>query len=212
MSKSRLIFASRDEGLLAHWRASIGNSKSVFVRNFEEFSRLGLDEESTVWFDMALSVNPPWETEHWDFLTNKCKATVIAANSNPRDEEAIAALAAGCAAYCHAYSAGAILKQISKVVAAGHIWIGSGLMQKFIQTAHIAAQSSPPLTKDDWRGSLTKREIEIATLAARGASNLDIATQCDISERTVKAHISAIFQKLHIVDRLQLALKVHGIQ
>jgi DNA-binding NarL/FixJ family response regulator len=59
---------------------------------------------------------------------------------------------------------------------------------------------------------LTAREREIAKLAARGTSNLQIAETCDISERTVKAHMSSIFDKLSITDRLQLALRVHGIQ
>lgn len=211
MSQTRLIFASRDEGLLAHWRSAVGNAKSLLIRDFDELARLGLGEGSVVWLDLALLPFAPWEGAHWNLLTQQQKVTFIAADSNPRDEKAIAALGAGCAAYCHAFSASSILRQISKVVQAGHIWIGPSLMQKLIQTAHVAASAVPdPLT--DWRALLTKREIEVALLAARGASNLDIARQCQISERTVKAHISAIFQKLHIVDRLQLALKVHGIQ
>ena len=63
-----------------------------------------------------------------------------------------------------------------------------------------------------WRQALTQREVEIATLAAHGASNLSIASQCGITERTVKAHLSAVFEKLNVTDRLQLALRVHGIQ
>lgn len=211
MSPGRLIFASRDEGLLAHWRSSIGNAKSLLVRDFDALAQLKLEEGCTIWLDLALLPAPPWESPHWPRLIQQQKATVIAANSNPKDEQAIAALDAGCAGYCHAYSASNILRQISKVVQAGHIWIGPSLMQKLIQTAQVAA-TAVPAPSEDWRTPLTKREIEVALLAARGASNLDIASQCDISERTVKAHISSIFQKLHIVDRLQLALKVHGIQ
>jgi DNA-binding NarL/FixJ family response regulator len=58
---------------------------------------------------------------------------------------------------------------------------------------------------------LTQREREIANLAANGASNQLIADNCGISERTVKAHLSAVFTKLNVSDRLQLALRVHGI-
>ena len=63
----------------------------------------------------------------------------------------------------------------------------------------------------NWRSALTPRESEVAEMAAKGASNQEIAASCGISERTVKAHLSAIFEKLGVVDRLQLALKVHGI-
>ena len=51
----------------------------------------------------------------------------------------------------------------------------------------------------------------MAVLAANGASNQAIATDCGISERTVKAHLTAVFEKLNLTDRLQLALRVHGI-
>ena len=53
--------------------------------------------------------------------------------------------------------------------------------------------------------------VEVAILAANGASNLAIARDCKISERTVKAHLSAVFEKLNLTDRPPLALRVHGI-
>ena len=56
--------------------------------------------------------------------------------------------------------------------------------------------------------NLTTREKEIANLIAQGQSNLEIAANLEIAERTVKAHVSSIFQKLGLRDRLQLALLV----
>ena len=53
---------------------------------------------------------------------------------------------------------------------------------------------------------LTKREYEIATLVGRGESNKRIANRLDITERTVKAHLTEIFRKLQITDRIKLAL------
>lgn len=57
---------------------------------------------------------------------------------------------------------------------------------------------------------LTKREQEIARLVTTGANNKNIARQLSISERTVKAHLSSIFLKLHIRDRLQLVVCLSG--
>ena len=61
------------------------------------------------------------------------------------------------------------------------------------------------------RQLLTDREITVARYAASGQANAQIAEALGITERTVKAHLSAVFEKLGVSDRLQLALLVHGI-
>jgi DNA-binding NarL/FixJ family response regulator len=53
---------------------------------------------------------------------------------------------------------------------------------------------------------LTQREYDIAVRVGNGESNKQIANYCSISERTVKAHLTTVFQKLGVSDRLNLAL------
>lgn len=54
--------------------------------------------------------------------------------------------------------------------------------------------------------SLTKREMEVLILVANGLFNKDIAEQLNISERTVKNHMSSIFKKIQVLDRTQAAV------
>ncbi|NMA86905.1 MAG: response regulator transcription factor [Tissierellia bacterium] len=54
--------------------------------------------------------------------------------------------------------------------------------------------------------SLTKREYEVLTLIAEGLSNKDIADRLFISEKTVKNHVSSIFKKIEVNDRIQAAI------
>jgi DNA-binding NarL/FixJ family response regulator len=54
--------------------------------------------------------------------------------------------------------------------------------------------------------SLTPRELEVLRLIARGRSNRLIARDLALSEKTVKAHVSAILGKLDVADRTQAAL------
>jgi two-component system nitrate/nitrite response regulator NarL len=54
--------------------------------------------------------------------------------------------------------------------------------------------------------SLSPREQEILAQIALGASNKEIAKRLNVTERTVKAHLTAIFRKLGLTGRLQLAL------
>lgn len=204
------LFLSQDAGLLSHWKKALkGNGGAVY----ESLSVLvpdAISEPSLLWVDLAAPLLPAWDHSDWARFLRHPHLRVVATSSNPKDAEAVAALDVGCAGYCHAYAEAATLRQVEQVVRVGHVWIGPHLMQKLIQTANHAAARTP--IADTWALHLTAREKQVALLAAKGASNLHIATQCDISERTVKAHLSAVFDKLDIADRLQLALKVHGIQ
>ena len=56
--------------------------------------------------------------------------------------------------------------------------------------------------------SLTKRELEVLILVANGMFNKEIALHLNISERTVKNHLSNIFKKIEVADRTQAAVFV----
>lgn len=56
------------------------------------------------------------------------------------------------------------------------------------------------------KDSLTRREYEVLTLIAEGLNNRDIANKLFISEKTVKNHVSNIFKKIEVNDRIQAAI------
>ena len=57
---------------------------------------------------------------------------------------------------------------------------------------------------------LTTRERLVAEAIAAGKTNKEAARELDITERTVKAHLGAVFDKLGVRDRLQLVLLLSG--
>lgn len=123
----------------------------------------------------------------------------------------MAALAAGAAGYCNGHAAPEVLRQVATVVENGGIWVGRGLMQRLLTaTARLAPVGG--VDEQAWRAPLTPREQETAVLLAKGASNKEIARQLDITERTVKAHVGAMLEKLGARDRLQLSLIINGIE
>ena len=204
------ILVSHDTGLLAHWESALGATATYRLNSFTNLERLCLDSDCCIWFDLSLPDLPAWRDLRWTHLLEEPKIRVIAASSAPTDEEGINALDAGCLAFCHAFSDAATLQQVRQVVEAGQVWIGKSLMRRLIQSAESAVRTQPR-SNGQWAQTLTQREREIAVLAANGASNRQIANDCHISERTVKAHLGATFEKLNVTDRLQLALRVHGI-
>lgn len=137
----------------------------------------------------------------------------------PAEDEGFALLRNGVRGYANTYSSPAHLSEAVKVIALGDIWLGSQLLRNLVaELAHVhpVAQASgsdssrlgaQPLPSVLSR--LTTREREIVTLLARGESNKRIAANLGITERTVKAHLSSIFQKTGFKDRLHLALAMN---
>lgn len=84
-------------------------------------------------------------------------------------------------------------------VARGESFVPPRLTAKVFQEFSRLAARKPP-------DGLTEREVEVLRLVAAGASNREIASKLFISEKTVKNHLSNIFQKIGVTDRTQAAL------
>lgn len=81
--------------------------------------------------------------------------------------------------------------------------------ENYIQPSLIPALNSRLVNRDvdkEKIDSLTKRELEVLIQVASGSFNKEIATSLNISERTVKNHISNIFKKIDVNDRTQAAV------
>jgi len=89
-------------------------------------------------------------------------------------------------------------------VMAGQYWIGRESVSDLVRALRSIAPTENGVRGKDY--GLTTRELEIVTLVVAGYSNPDIAQRCSISEQTVKHHISNIFDKLGVSNRLELAL------
>lgn len=79
----------------------------------------------------------------------------------------------------------------------------------YIQASLIPALNARLIKRDTDKEkieSMTKREVEVLILVANGMFNKEIATTLNISERTVKNHISNIFKKIEVADRTQAAV------
>lgn len=81
--------------------------------------------------------------------------------------------------------------------------------ENYIQPSLIPALNNQLMNRDvdkDKVASLTNRELEVLIQVANGMFNKEIATNLNISERTVKNHISNIFKKIEVSDRTQAAV------
>lgn len=95
-----------------------------------------------------------------------------------------------------------------KAVLKGELWIRRSLTSFMLDELVEVSMEKERIESaiHDLLSNLTKREYEIAMLVGHGESNKRIANRLDITERTVKAHLTEIFRKLQISDRIKLAL------
>src|SRR5258705_651263 len=100
------------------------------------------------------------------------------------------------------HAAELLLKAIKKVYE-GEVWIDRSMMGSMIQEFSKPTQVNPEEAKIE---SLTLREREVIKLVGEGLKNSEIAERLYISETTETHHLSSVFSKLEVSDRLELII------
>ncbi len=138
------------------------------------------------------------------------RVVVLTAVEDPL--QAKQALEAGANGYLHYLAATPVLRQVGQVVEVGGLWLGVDLMRQLVfSTAKtLNTYSLNSAAQKSHLDLLSAREQDVAKAVAAGKSNKEVAKELDITERTVKAHLSAVFEKLKVRDRLHLVLVLSG--
>ncbi|HEU4342824.1 MAG TPA: response regulator transcription factor [Candidatus Binatia bacterium] len=104
------------------------------------------------------------------------------------------------------------LLQAIKTVQKGGLWIDkeTPAAEAFEEIAQGQLNTASDATYHDAVGTLTKREMEILRLVAEGLTNEEIGKKIFISEKTVKTHLTNIFDKLKVNNRFKAALLIMG--
>ncbi|OAE50351.1 helix-turn-helix transcriptional regulator [Achromobacter xylosoxidans] len=201
-----VLLITHDDLLWQHWRAlDPARWMAARGRGLADLQRWREQGRTLAVLDADVPKLPAWHDPLW--TPTLAGLHVVVASASPNDEQGTQALGAGAHGYCHSYAPAAAMAQALDVVASGGIWMGRSLVSRLLKLVTERAQDAHA-----WDGGrLTEREITVARYAASGQSNAQIAEALGITERTVKAHLSAVFDKLGVTDRLQLALLVHGI-
>lgn len=137
-----------------------------------------------------------------------CKALVL--GENWPENRQIAVYSQGASGYCEKNAPAVIARKAVETVLKGDVWIQRDLISKVIGT--LVNRSKPATSTgsqnrlNDALKILSSREKEVVARIRTGESNKQVAEHLFISERTVKAHLSSIFKKFNLSDRLQLVI------
>jgi DNA-binding NarL/FixJ family response regulator len=200
MASQKHLMISPNGETLPRWQEVFASSQTI------AYGEVITTDADIVWLKLngfvAAEPQIDWLKTHYGYSNFVVLSTI------PTASEAMQSLSAGARAYANSHAGEKNMQQIADIVCEGGIWVGEDLMQLLVSTLS-RVQATEGLDKpNSWLKKISKREAEVVAAVATGASNKLVAKQLAISERTVKAHLSAIFEKLGVKDRLKLVLLV----
>jgi two-component system, NarL family, nitrate/nitrite response regulator NarL len=145
----------------------------------------------------------------WNVLRRLAKSTidvrVILLPATIEGDQAVEALRLGARGLLPKSTASQLLYKSIRTVMAGDYWVDHGTVRELVNIYRTSAESASKAAQIA-KYNLTRRELEILSSVVDGCTNKDIATQFKISEQTVKHHLTSIFEKVGVSNRLELAL------
>lgn len=121
------------------------------------------------------------------------------------DASVLAAIRAGARGYIVKGSGSAEIARAIRGVAGGDAVLGASVAPKVLSALQlpVAPSADRPFSE------LTRREYEVLQLLAQGQSNNAIAARLFVSEKTVRNHLSLIFDKLDVTSRAEAIVLAH---
>ena len=149
-----------------------------------------------------------------DVVAKTPSTRVIILTAFADEENVLNAAKGGAKGYVPKGVPSATLLQAIKAVYGGGYWIdkeipASEVFEEIVEGQSASKEAAPQVVDENIK-SLTKREMEILRLVAEGLTNEEIGKKIFISEKTVKTHLTNIFDKLKVNNRFKAALMLMG--
>jgi DNA-binding NarL/FixJ family response regulator len=134
---------------------------------------------------------------------------VIVLTTFQADEQVMSALRAGAGGFLLKDTPPAEIVAAVRLVASGEAMLSPSVTRTLLSHFGDAEAIERRRFATQRLATLTDREREVAVAVGSGASNAEVATSLFMSEATVKAHVSRLFAKLDVANRVQIAIVVH---
>ena len=137
---------------------------------------------------------------------------VIVLTTFDADEHVLGSIAAGADGFLLKDTPPAHILEAVKRVAAGEPMLSPTATRSLIDRVRTVAAEDRTTAALSRLDRLTERERDVALSVGRGLSNAEIAGELHVSVPTVKAHVSRLFDKLGVTNRVQIAIVVHDAE
>ena len=208
-----ILLASQLEDTLARWKQGMRGLAHEFCMGTLDLLKEDIERLKPSILLLDYDLHNLGGSKGVATLMKLSPGTKIIILSNPISDEAEWELfKAGVRGCCRKDIDPKLLRNIINAVQQGELWIRRTITCRLLDELGAIALEKNQIKQaaSDLLANLTQREQEIATLVGNGENNKQIAQRLAISERTVKAHLTEVFRKLNVEDRLKLALIVTG--
>ncbi|MGE4418340.1 MAG: response regulator transcription factor [Sulfurimonas sp.] len=196
-----MIYFSTDQNILDEWVEKFKSEDTIIIYDLESLKyELEKNHDSIIVADFDTVSN------HINKLIslNQLPKNLIVLEKSPEIATGRRVIRFGAKAYGNSRMSQANFKQLYETIKSGKVWTYPQLTASLISGIKKEALSKEAIEMIENR--LTQKEVEIVNLILKGFTNDAIATKENITLRTVKAHVSSIFSKLHVNDRISLIL------
>lgn len=199
----KILLGVKNDQVLSRWRSLLAGPNALEqAASFAELKK----RVSAQRFDLVMLHRLLLDDGSLAELMQLAPASrIFLLSDQPDHEEGFAFLKLGIVGYGNSYISAERLAEAVHVITSGGVWLGQKIIQQLILEAYKNSGKNVE-NIEATLAVLTPKERRVADLVARGETNLEIAADLAISERTVKAHLTSIYEKVHVGNRLSLAL------
>lgn len=202
-----ILLSSANDTIIKRWEGLLGTQYDL-----DQVTTLGTFKSSCIdkTFDLIMIHRSLIDSDTFIEIRRAVPSSrFFLLSDQPNEDEGLAFLKLGIVGYANTYISSERLNEAVRIISSGAVWLGQKVMQRLILDSYVRAKEKALSNSKKKLEGLTRREREIADLVSQGQSNLEIAANLDIVERTVKAHLSSIYEKTKTGSRLNLALLIN---
>jgi DNA-binding NarL/FixJ family response regulator len=206
-----VILASSNNKVIARWASALDNAteKTVVSHASDLIDKAGRHPDPVA--VIHLSLNGLEGMQGIKRILDEANTTkMLVLEDVPNELHGVELLKSGVLGYGNTYLDPSVLNEAIKVIQMGEIWVSKRLVQWLANNCQSPEHFPDSEDSGLQLNTLTVSENKILNHLLNGESNKAIAKKLNISERTVKAHLTSIFRKTGAKDRLSLALRAFG--
>ena len=202
-----ILLSSANKSVITRWESLLGGRYPLEQTTLLRELKSRCTEKR---FDLILLHRPLVDMDAFSELRRAAPLSkFFLLSDQPNEEEGLAFLKLGIVGYGNTYISQARLVEAVRVISGGAVWLGQKVIQQLILESYSKAKEQVAPGSGQRLAGLTPAEHKVAELVARGQSNLEIAFNLKITERTVKAHLTSIYEKTKTGSRLSLAMLIN---
>lgn len=196
----KLYLVSSMDSVLEHWSSVLKKYHPIKLKTINELNK---PNDGIVFLhDVAIS------EDELDHIIHSGTCRILVFSMLPDFAKAQKYLNLGAMGYGNALMHESHLQSAYQAVEEGKVWLYPDFITALI--ARLAKSAPKPVHEHEALNKLSIREREVALLLAQGMSHNEVSEKLKITVRTIKAHSSAIYEKLNVKDRLALSLLLHS--